>query len=363
MRENTNRGHTVGSAVRPRRRQPINVYVVSAVAAVLVIGIGAILLFASMRSPVLAGPAASGTTTATPETPSVAPPPEAAAVVEPEPEPEPEPQHPIAFDAGNAMTTIGALESFGVRTGGSDAEYRALQWLQGELEALGYETRLEDVPLSTGATSHNLVARAAGSSERVVVIGGHVDSKPPSPGANDNASGCAAILEIARILAEQPVIPTVEFVFFGTEEIIDGNPDHHHFGSRVRVENMTAAERASTAGMISVDMIAYGPDFHSRMMRRGPEQMSDIVLAKAAETGVRMTFLKDTGKSGWSDHEAYELAGIPATWIEWRNDPVYHTARDTSDHCDPEKVRVAGQLVLDVLRSLDADTLESLVAR
>lgn len=363
MREHTSNGRHAGPAPRRRRRQPIMVYAVSAVAAGLVVGIGAILLFASMSSPVLTASPADGTVSAAPETSTAPPAPAPAPVIEPEPEPEPEPQPPIAFSAENAMATIRAIESFGVRTGGSDAEYRALQWLQRQLDALGYETRFEDVPLTTGATSHNLIARATGSSERVIVVGGHVDSKPPSPGANDNASGCAAVLEVARILAEQPVVPTVEFVFFGTEEVIDGNPDHHHFGSRVRVENMTAEERANTAGMLSVDMIAYGPDFHSRMMRRGPEQMSDIVLATAAETGVHMTFKKDPGASGWSDHEAYELAGIPATWIEWRDDPVYHTARDTSDHCDPEKVRIAGQLVLDVLRSLDADTLESLVNR
>jgi len=41
-----------------------------------------------------------------------------------------------------------------------------------------------------------------------------------------------------------------------------------------------------------------------------------------------MPYLRDPGESGWSDHEAFELAGIPAAWIEWRDDPVYHTAAD-----------------------------------
>lgn len=270
---------------------------------------------------------------------------------------------PLAFDASRALATIRVLEDFGPRKGGSAAELAAAQWLQRQLETLGYEARLENVALTDGSASHNVIARAVGSSPRVIVLGAHLDTKPPSPGANDNASGCGALLEIARILAEQPVTPTVEFVFFGAEEIIDGEPDHHHFGSRTRVAAMNAIERANTAGMISVDMIAYGPDFHSRTMLRGPQDMSDLVLAQAAASGVRMTFLKDPGASGWSDHEAYELAGIPATWIEWRDDPVYHTTKDTSGHLSSAKIRITGQLVLDVLRSLDTNDLETLVAR
>jgi len=274
-----------------------------------------------------------------------------------------EPTEPIDFDVNNAMESIRTLESFGVRKEGSDAETAAAQWLLKQMKALGYDAHIEDVPLPNDTTSHNVVARAEGTSERVIVLGAHLDTKSPSPGANDNASGCAAILEIARILAEQPVTPTVEFVFFGAEEMIDSNGDHHHYGSRFRVAAMTDAEIANTAGMVSVDMIGYGPQFVSRTMLRGPQDMSDILIAQAAEDGYTLDFLKDPGASGWSDHEAYELAGIPATWIEWRDDPVYHTAEDTSGHLNHENIRVAGQVVLDMLRSLDAGELEELCAR
>lgn len=274
-----------------------------------------------------------------------------------------EPTEPIDFDVNKTMECIRALESFGVRKEGTAAETEAAQWLLEQMKALRYDARIEDVPLPNGTTSHNVIARAEGTSERVIVLGAHLDTKSPSPGANDNASGCAAILEIARILAEQPVTPTVEFVFFGAEEMIDGNGDHHHYGSRFRVAAMTDAEIANTAGMISVDMIGYGPQFVSRTMLRGPQDMSDIVIAQAEADGYSMDFLEDPGASGWSDHEAYELAGIPATWIEWRDDPVYHTAEDTSGHLNHENIRVAGQVVLGVLRSLDEGELEGLCAR
>ncbi len=346
-------------------RRPILTYGLAAltIAAGLVIGVAVgRMLVGPTTTPGLSGAAAPGAHLAE-STPATFPAPAGQLDAPADSVRQPTAATPIAFDVSRALATIRALEEFGPRKGGSAAEFAAARWLQQQLGALGYEARLESVVLTDGSTSHNVIARAEGSSPRVIVLGAHYDTKPPSPGANDNASGCGALLEIARILAGQPVTPTVEFVFFGAEEIIDGDPDHHHFGSRARVAAMSADERAATAGMISIDMIGYGPEFHSRTMLRGPRGMSDLVLAQAAASGVRMTFLKDPGASGWSDHEAYELAGIPATWIEWRDDPVYHTAKDTSGHLDSAKIRTAGQLVLDVLRSLDANDLETLVAR
>ncbi len=284
----------------------------------------------------------------------------------PAPQPQPRAATPVArgkFDANAAMAHVRALEALGPRLGGGAAEGQAAIYIRDRLAALGIDARIEEFPLPNGTTSRNVVARVKGSSATVLVLGAHMDTKPPSPGANDNASGCGALLAIAAVLAEEPVAPTVEFVFFGSEETNGGDPNGHHYGSRYRVAQMSAAERANTAGMISVDMIGYGPGFHSRTMGRGPETLSDMLLAHASGMGIPMTYLKDPGKSGWSDHEAYELAGLPVSWIEWRDDPVYHTAGDTASHVSTAKVATAGKLVLDFTQSLDGTELATLLAR
>jgi aminopeptidase YwaD len=260
------------------------------------------------------------------------------------------------------MAELRAIEVFGVRRGGSPAEAEAAAYIARRLAELGYTPRIDEFPIVDGRTSSNVVVRREGLSERVLVIGAHMDSKPPSPGANDNASGCGVVLEIARILASQPVTATVEIVFFGTEELV-GGPGEHHFGSAYYVEQMSEAERANTAGMISVDMIAVGENLHARTMQRGPQTLSDFVMAQAAATGVEMTFLKDRGRTGWSDHGPFELAGMPAVAVHRLPDPAYHTADDTSGRIDPEVVRETGQLVLDAIRALDRSTLERLVVR
>jgi Zn-dependent M28 family amino/carboxypeptidase len=266
------------------------------------------------------------------------------------------------FDAERAMADLRAIEAFGVRRGGSQAEAEAAAYIAARLAEIGYTPRIDEFPIVDGLTSRNVVVRSEGRSERVLVIGAHMDSKPPSPGANDNASGCGVVLEIARILASQPVTATVEIVFFGTEELV-GGPGQHHFGSDYYVSRMSEAEQANTAGMISVDMIAVGENLHARTMLRGPQTLSDFVLSQAAATGVEMTFLKDPGRTGWSDHGPFELAGMPAVAINRLPDPAYHTADDTSGRIDPQLVRETGQLVLDVIRALDRTELERLVDR
>lgn len=276
------------------------------------------------------------------------------------PQPEPPPLEP--FDVDNAMRHLRAIEAFGVRQGGGAAEAAAAGYLARELAALGYEPRIDEFPIPGGRTSSNVTVRAEGRTGHVLVLGAHIDSKPPSPGANDNASGVGVLLEIARVLASRPVTATVEIVFFGTEEIV-GGPDDHHFGSRHHVAQLTAEERDAVAGMISVDMIAVGEDLHARTMLRGPQGMSDFILALAEETGVPMTFLKDRGRTGWSDHAPFEFAGIPAAAIHRLPDPAYHTAGDTSERIDPERVREVGGLVLDACRALDVPELERLLAR
>jgi Zn-dependent M28 family amino/carboxypeptidase len=265
------------------------------------------------------------------------------------------------FDVASALRHVRVLsDQIGVRVAGSSEEREAAQYLQKQLRSAGYAAEIRSFPLPNGSTSQNVVALLPGSSDQRIVLGAHYDTKRPSPGANDNGTGVGVLLEIARELKTKKLMPTIEFVFFGSEEMIDSNADHHHYGSRFHVDEMSASERARVAGMLSVDMIGYGPELRLRTMNRGPQTLRRDLLAFAASRGVGLSYLKDPGKYGWSDHEPFELAGMSAAWIEWRDDPVYHTARDTPAHLSTKKVRTVGQLVLDYVSSLDTESLEAL---
>jgi aminopeptidase YwaD len=268
---------------------------------------------------------------------------------------------PPEFDGSRAMVHVKQLAvAIGVRHAGRAAELAADDYASGYLEGLGYEVRVVDVPVPNGLTSHNVIAVKQGSSPLTVVVGAHIDSWGPSPGGNDNASGSAAVLELARDLKEAALVPTVIFVLFGNEEMIDDNPDHHHYGSRAYVAQLSAQDRADLVGMVSLDMVAYGSKFTVRTMGRGPQALRALcgAYAKAAETA--MAYEKDPSPFGWSDHEPFELAGFPAVWLEWRVDDYHHTADDTYDHVEQRRLQATGDFVLGFLSSLDEADLERL---
>ncbi len=97
--------------------------------------------------------------------------------------------------------------------------------------------------------------------------------------------------------------------------------------------------------MVSVDMVGYGSVFNVRSLGTGPQSAVVSLRARAAYVGQALPYLKDPGVYGWSDHEGFERAGIPAAWLEWREDPVYHTTGDTASHVQPSRVRTCGRLL------------------
>ena len=267
------------------------------------------------------------------------------------------------FDVALSMAQTRFLaDRIGIRRAGSDGERRAGDYLAATMQGLGYEPTFQTFSLTTGNQSRNVIATLPGESADVVVIGGHYDTKNLSPGANDNGTGVGAILELARVLRDEHLEFSVKFVFFGAEEMVDTDPNHHHFGSRYYVASLPAEERARTKAMICVDMIGFGPEFRVRTMDRGKRSLRDAFLSLAQKQGIGLSYLRDTGSSGWSDHEPFELAGIPAAWLEWRDDPLTHTAYDVSSRVDTTKVRLTGQLVLDYVRALDLAALNALAS-
>jgi Zn-dependent M28 family amino/carboxypeptidase len=95
----------------------------------------------------------------------------------------------------------------------------AATYIQATLESLGYTT-VDQPYVVDGKTYRNIEATLPGRARasEIVVVGGHYDSVFGSPGADDNASGTAAVLELARMLKTTPLDRTVRFVAFVNEE-------------------------------------------------------------------------------------------------------------------------------------------------
>ena len=119
---------------------------------------------------------------------------------------------------------------------------------------------LEDGPVTATINlvyteeSRNVIADKQGTASdgRVVVLGGHYDTVPNVPGANDNGSGIATLLTIAREIADREFPFTVRFIAFGAEEL-------GLHGSQHYVGQLSDEEVDSTVAMMNFDALGSGP--------------------------------------------------------------------------------------------------------
>ena len=112
------------------------------------------------------------------------------------------------------------LFAFGSKYITEPGNARAIEYLTTTLESFGYQPELQWFEPLPGATTANVVARIEGSTDPglVCVVSSHFDSVRRGPGADDNTSGTAALLEVARLLAGKALPISVELAFFTGEE-------------------------------------------------------------------------------------------------------------------------------------------------
>lgn len=134
----------------------------------------------------------------------------------------------------------------------------AAEYIEKTFAALGYTTQEQQFVVD-GRTLRNIEATIPGRSRpnEIIVIGGHYDSVLGSPGADDNASGTAGVLELARLLKGHPLDRTVRFVAFANEEppyffTEDMGSRRYARAARVRGDTIVA--------MISMETIGYYSD-------------------------------------------------------------------------------------------------------
>lgn len=256
-----------------------------------------------------------------------------------------------AVSEANLVAHVAALE---FDRSSSAAQALAADYIRSELESYGYTVVSQPV-----AGSENLTATLVGLVQpgREFVLGAHFDTVPGSPGADDNASSVAAVLEAARVMAGQPVHSTVHFVFFALEEAgIEGSEAY---------AAALAAANHSVIGMISLDMIGYTcstpgcqlvpPDipgcfdvditgnvgeFIGLGANTASQFMLEALIANAAvyvpSLSIQTFVVQGNGscfsQSRRSDHKSFWDEGYPAIILsdgaESRN-PNYHQASDT----------------------------------
>ena len=240
---------------------------------------------------------------------------------------------------------------------------QAAQYISTELTASGYTPRrqtfeLAKLPLSNVEAGLEGTARA----QEIVCVGAHYDTVVGCPGANDNATGVAAVLELAQRFAGRRQPRTIRFVAFVNEEPPFFQTEH--MGSVVYANALRSGDER-VAGMLSLETMGYYSD--ERGSQRYPAPMAAVYpdvgnfigfVANIASARLlwraRRAFKQRTSFPlqcaavpdalpgvGWSDHWAFWQAGYPAMMVTdtapYRY-PWYHTAADTPEKVDYDRL-------------------------
>ena len=259
------------------------------------------------------------------------------------------------------VTVTKLAREIGVRSyRDADRMGRAEKFISDELSSFGYAVMKQTFTFQ-GHVLHNVIAELRGTNEpeRMLVVGAHYDTVSTTPGADDNASGVAGLLGIARSLAGRPGRRTVRFVAFALEE----PPAYRsrHMGSYQYAKHLHE-RKEQVEGMVCLEMIGYFSDRDGSqhyplpfMKMRFPKKGDYIALvgnrrSKHFTTTVARTFRAATDLPvvtlnapaivvgiDFSDHWSFNKFGIPAFMVTdtafFRN-PNYHAPSDLPDTLD-----------------------------
>ena len=243
-----------------------------------------------------------------------------------------------------------------------EALERAAGYISAQLSANGYTPARQTFEVAKFPVS-NVEAILAGNTRghETVVIGAHYDTVSGCPGANDNGTGVAAVLDLAQRFARKPQPRTLRFVAFVNEE-----PPFFKTG---QMGSVVYADAAKSRGdriiaMLALETMGYYSD------ERGSQQYPPPLASVYPDVGNFIGFVANVGSArlvfrarnafkratsfplqtaaapaaipgvGWSDHWAFWQAGYPAMMVTdtapFRY-PWYHTSEDTADKIDYDR--------------------------
>ncbi len=256
-------------------------------------------------------------------------------------------------------------------------------YIAGELSATGGQVQRQ--AYSAGSTTQqNVVARFGVGGGPLVVVGAHYDAFGDLPGADDNASGVAGLLELGRLLGERGSPGPVELVAYATEE-------PPFFGSRAQMGSAVHAAALAQAdvevrAMLCLEMIGYFTDrqpHHSLvldLLYPGNGRFVSIVgrwqdrdLARRVKRAFRgaggLDVVSYSGPTrigaDLSDHRSYWAHGMPAVMVTdtaFLRNPNYHRDTDTAETLDYDSMAEVVDGVLGAVLALAVRSCDSTAA-
>lgn len=284
-----------------------------------------------------------------------------------------------SVSAANIAETIDYLQGLGTREFHTAGAAQAAEYIHDEFESMGVDVHYQSFTLDSVNVS-NVVATIPGTSSDggVYLVGAHYDSENQAvntyeeavsiaaPGADDDASGVAAVLEIARAISSSglTIERTIKFVAFGAEEM-GYNGTGGLQGSSYFVAN-EIDDGVEYEGTAILDMIGFRDGTEnvvSFIKESDSDSLAEAVVSAVDENGIDLRIDQYTAPGAtYSDHAQFWYAQYPSFLaIEEMEpeelmpvNPYYHTSGDTLSTLSLDQARAVTQAVAGGLLELTA---------
>lgn len=254
------------------------------------------------------------------------------------------------------LKTVLALE--GIRDG--EYGYKKLcevgDYIETEFRSLGFHIDYDEFKFS-GKSYRNIIATASGmnTGHEWIAVCAHYDAVAGSPGADDNASGVASMIETARVLGpregvkfiaftlEEPQMTGASFLYGSKHFVRKVKREGYRYKAVFNLESVGYVDhRLGSQSVPPLIKVSDTGDFIALVGNKGSEQLMDLFEVEAGKTAPELKLFKHRVlMSGYllpptrfSDHAPFWDAGFPAVMITdtaMMRNPNYHTSRDTSD--------------------------------
>jgi Peptidase family M28 len=215
----------------------------------------------------------------------------------------------------------------------------ARNWIKEQFESLHPTSTVLQKFRVAGTDAWNVIATFdAGPNADIYIVGGHYDSvsehtSEAAPGAEDNATGAAGVIELARVFAASKANATLVFIAFSGEE-------EGLVGSYAFVAHATPEFKARIKSVMTMDMIGYSKDATTDVLLETASEFSALTAQYAAAAKMVDGLTTFTSFNPWgSDHMPFIEKHIPAMLTidnDWGDYPAYHRTNDTIDQVSRE---------------------------
>jgi hypothetical protein len=282
-------------------------------------------------------------------------------------------QTPFSLDSATAFLKTLSVD-VGPRPMGSPYERRAMEFAVQKFREFGLHeayvmpmTSVERDILGTSTNTRSGIAVGLlkGATDRIILIGGHIDSAGPEiPGANDDGSGSATVIELARVLSKRRNESTIVFCLFGGEEAgLRGSKYFvEHFPSLAKVKLMLQVDMANGSDWLVPLIDQQGKSSPSWLVRAAFEECEKLGYSGLSYPThfFALNSMLPGGGIG-SDHMPFLEKDIPSIdFTSDINDPI-HTPQDNFGAFKTDGLKRSGDLVYKLVERFDSGGPDSTV--